>query len=135
MSLLNLNPFIQDVSNILPLHSTMSLLNLFRLCTVIPLNTSLHSTMSLLNRSPFLKGKPTTGSFTFHNVSIKSIYDASKKKSVSIFTFHNVSIKSAPALGAVTAMNTLHSTMSLLNPRYNITGGNNIYLYIPQCLY
>ena len=52
------------------------------------------------------------------------------------FTFHNVSITTFRLTPAVLWMfRSLHSTMSLLQPRYRKLHRKSLTLYIPQCLY
>ena len=103
--------------------------------------TPLHSTMSLLqpgekessenteNRFTFHNVSITTWMqpgrflsrwtlFTFHNVSITTFYDDRLRRSVKDFTFHNVSITTQSLTGLEIRLQTLHSTMSLLQPRF-----------------
>ena len=55
-------------------------------------------------------------SFTFHDVSIKSVFLSLSASLPFFFTFHDVSIKSRKEVGKQIPTGTLHSTMSLLNP-------------------
>ena len=52
--------------------------------------------------------------FTFHNVSINSMFPTQLKKSMRKFTFHNVSINSKSAVADKLSDINLHSTMFLL---------------------
>ena len=98
---------------LVPLHSTMYLLNLFPSGRLHPPRLPLHSTMYLLNPIVFTVTSHHTIPFTFHNVSIKSSKTATQHSWNGIFTFHNVSIKSQNGSGDELQKQ----------------------LYIPQCIY
>ena len=95
------------------LHSTMYLLNHTRVCVNAPRSSNLHSTMYLLNHVT------------------DDVYMLCHK-----FTFHYVSIKSLYPLTVDKKLFDLHSTMYLLN---RASSGNTslscMTIYIPLCIY
>ena len=72
--------------------------------------------MYLLNPKSPAELLNVVNSFTFHNVSIKSIKNEFVIAAILFFTFHNVSIKSRTTPANVSSISPLHSTMYLLNP-------------------
>ena len=77
----------------------------------------LHSTMYLLNRPHRLRSPAEVLAFTFHYVSIKSMWIFALLILLLIFTFHYVSIKSVTWLVSTHCPLYLHSTMYLLNQK------------------
>ena len=75
----------------------------------------LHSTMYLLNRPHRLRSPAEVLAFTFHYVSIKSMWIFALLILLLIFTFHYVSIKSEKVHNDKVGLFNLHSTIYLLN--------------------
>ena len=117
------------------LHSTMYLLNR-SIRTHLPSHQqNLHSTMYLLNRPHRLRSPAEVLAFTFHYVSIKSMWIFALLILLLIFTFHYVSIKSVTWLVSTHCPLYLHSTMYLLNLIFIKPPYNFFYIYIPLCIY
>ena len=85
-----------------------------------PCIVDLHSTMYLLNLAALQGCDASEIIFTFHYVSIKSIWRRNIMAKVYIFTFHYVSIKSQSPHRLYTVCRYLHSTMYLLNRQIRI---------------
>ena len=83
----------------------------------IPWWWTLHSTMFLLKRYFQFFRVLSASCFTFHNVSIKTIFYGNVILTFSPFTFHNVSIKTCHNAGGDSTSATLHSTMFLLKQK------------------
>ena len=154
MSLLNLGEWWSVRGRVRTLHSTMSLLNLFLLLLHSSQQLSLHSTMSLLNHFLCKNIYYVYFFFTFHNVSIKSMFDdeyidfnfdftfhnvsiksarsGSRRQRGISFTFHNVSIKSQSWRSSRQNMKVLYVSIKSKNGDRHPDPHN---LYIPQCLY
>ena len=73
--------------------------------------------------------------FTFHNVSINTVFSKLHLKASKLFTFHNVSINTVPEELIQEMYCTLHSTMFLLILSMYAILMLDVVLYIPQCFY
>ena len=95
---------------------------------------SLHSTMYLLICKMHLTNNMKIR-FTFHYVSINIFYETTTWVLPRFFTFHYVSINIYKRQGVRKSLASLHSTMYLLIsiPRFPLW--NDIFLYIPLCIY
>ena len=113
MYLLNLLDDYKGQDCVIYLHSTMYLLNQEVWEWSIVLIINLHSTMYLLNRAQFAAFSSSASVFTFHYVSIKSLWITYLTESI----FY------------------LHSTMYLLNHIDFATGIKKRFIYIPLCIY
>ena len=96
------------------LHSTMFLLILSNDWFVILLFQSLHSTMFLLIRCISEWTLLWVPGFTFHNVSINTVFTGETETLKDLFTFHNVSINTDFLHKLSVSFASLHSTMFLL---------------------
>ena len=118
------------------LHSTMFLLNPPILFLAVPPVLSLHSTMFLLNLLPHRLAAPVSDSFTFHDVSIKSMICARAGYS-RLSTLHSTMflLNRDTCFADVLSLLTLHSTMFLLNRLTRCSELSTHFLYIPRCFY
>ena len=146
----------ENQSTIPSLHSTMFLLILCSCISYSEYYKSLHSTMFLLIRKAGTARRRGL-SFTFHDVSINTLFQTVGISCTWSFTFHDVSINTQQqfascAWSAFTfhdvSINTrtvqfvkdvrdksLHSTMFLLIQIINEYDIHSIQLYIPRCFY
>ena len=117
-----------------PLHSTMFLLirRLWKVLKVICF--ALHSTMFLLILETEECVQYQTV-FTFHNVSINTVFSPSFFHASWNFTFHNVSINTLATFAQSGFPWSLHSTMFLLIRKHFCDFFVFALLYIPQCFY
>ena len=116
------------------LHSTMYLLKLVPVFASSALLRHLHSTMYLLKR---VAACCYTGVvvFTFHYVSIKTLWLCAFGISDISFTFHYVSIKTRYLVRCPLLFLHLHSTMYLLKRFIVFSSLIITQIYIPLCIY